>query len=53
VDRLIVATPDRLSRSLIDFAALLEQAGDEGWNLVALDLGVDLSTPLRRVPSPR
>ena len=45
MDRLIVATLGRLSRSLIDFAALQEQAGDEGWNLVALDLGVDLSTP--------
>ena len=42
---MIVATHDRLSRSLIDFEALLEQAGDEGWNPVALDLGVDLSTP--------
>jgi DNA invertase Pin-like site-specific DNA recombinase len=41
----IVAKLDRLSRSLIDFAALLAQAQAEGWNVVALDLGVDLSTP--------
>jgi DNA invertase Pin-like site-specific DNA recombinase len=41
----VVAKLDRLSRSLIDFAGLLEQARREGWNLVALDLGVDLSTP--------
>ena len=30
---------------MIDFAGLVEQARREGWNLVALDLGVDLSTP--------
>jgi DNA invertase Pin-like site-specific DNA recombinase len=36
---------DRLSRSMIDFARLLEQARHERWNLVALDLGVDVSTP--------
>jgi DNA invertase Pin-like site-specific DNA recombinase len=36
---------DRLSRSLVDFAGLLAEAQAGGWNLVALDLGVDLSTP--------
>lgn len=41
----IVAKLDRLSRSLIDFAALLEDAQAQGYNVVALDLGVDLSTP--------
>jgi DNA invertase Pin-like site-specific DNA recombinase len=41
----VVAKLDRLSRSLIDFAGLLERARRESWNLVALDLGVDLSTP--------
>jgi DNA invertase Pin-like site-specific DNA recombinase len=41
----LVAKLDRPSRSLIDFAGLLEQARREGWNLVALDLGVDLSSP--------
>jgi DNA invertase Pin-like site-specific DNA recombinase len=41
----VVVKLDRLSRSLIDFAGLLEQARREGWNLVALDLRVDLSTP--------
>jgi DNA invertase Pin-like site-specific DNA recombinase len=40
-----VAKLDRLSRSLIDFAGLLEQARREYWNLVALDVGVDLPTP--------
>lgn len=42
---LVVAKLDRLSRSLLDFAALMERARAKGWNLVALDLGIDLSTP--------
>lgn len=41
---LIVAKLDRLSRSLLDFAALMERAKREGWALIALDLGVDTST---------
>ena len=42
---LVVAKLDRLSRSLLDFAALMERARKRGWNLIALDLGVDTSTP--------
>jgi DNA invertase Pin-like site-specific DNA recombinase len=42
---LIVSKLDRLSRSLLDFAYLMTTADKEGWNIVALDLGVDLSTP--------
>lgn len=42
---LIVSKLDRLSRSILDFANLVAQAREEGWNIVALDLGVDLSTP--------
>lgn len=42
---LIVSKLDRLSRSLIDFATLLQAAHKSGWNLVALDLGIDLLTP--------
>jgi DNA invertase Pin-like site-specific DNA recombinase len=45
VDGIVVAKLDRLSRSLLDFAGLMERAQAEGWNLVALDLGIDLSTP--------
>lgn len=41
---LIVAKLDRLSRSLVDFAGLMARAQAAGWNLVALDLGIDLST---------
>ena len=44
VGGIIVAKLDRLSRSLKDFASLMERAQNGGWNLVALDLGVDLST---------
>jgi DNA invertase Pin-like site-specific DNA recombinase len=42
---LVVAKLDRLSRSLKDFALLMERAQKRGWNLVACDLGIDLSTP--------
>ena len=45
VDGIAVGKLDRLSRSLVDFAALLAEAQAGSWNLVALDLGVDLSTP--------
>ena len=42
---LIVAKVDRLSRSMVDFTALMDRSSREGWALVALDLGVDTSTP--------
>ncbi len=42
---LVVAKLDRLSRSVVDAAQTMERARREGWNLVALDLGVDFSTP--------
>ena len=42
---LIVAKLDRLSRSLVDFAALMERSRRMDWDIVALDLGVDTSTP--------
>lgn len=44
-EALVVAKLDRLSRSLLDFAGLMERARKRGWSLVALDLGVDTSTP--------
>jgi DNA invertase Pin-like site-specific DNA recombinase len=44
-DVLVVAKLDRLSRSVADFAALLDRAQRKGWGLVALDLGVDTTTP--------
>lgn len=42
---LIVAKLDRLSRSLLDFAQLMQRAQDRRWSIIALDLGVDTSTP--------
>jgi DNA invertase Pin-like site-specific DNA recombinase len=44
-DVLVVAKLDRLSRSLVDFAGLLQRSRREGWGLVVLDSPVDTSTP--------
>lgn len=44
-DVLVAAKLDRVSRSVADFARLLERAQRNGWRLVLLDLGVDTSTP--------
>jgi DNA invertase Pin-like site-specific DNA recombinase len=44
-DTLAVAKLDRLTRSVVDFGQLLEAAKAGGWFIVALDLGVDTSTP--------
>lgn len=44
-EALVVAKVDRLSRSLRDFADILEHGRRKRWQLVALDLGVDTSTP--------
>jgi DNA invertase Pin-like site-specific DNA recombinase len=42
----LVATKlDRLTRSLLDFAALLERAQREGWGLVVIEQSFDLGTP--------
>lgn len=41
---IVVAKLDRLSRSLRDFADIMVKAQARGWNLVALDLGIDLSS---------
>ena len=42
---LVVAKVDRLSRSVQHFASLLERASRSDWAVVALDLGVDMTTP--------
>ena len=44
-DVLAVAKLDRLSRSVLDFSNLLDRATREGWSVVVLDLGVDMTTP--------
>ena len=43
---LMVARLDRLSRSLQDFAEIMALSQKHKWSLVALDLGVDTSTPV-------
>ncbi|MGH3117194.1 MAG: recombinase family protein [Gaiellales bacterium] len=44
-EALVVAKLDRLSRSLLDFVSLMERSRRKRWALVALDLGVDTTTP--------
>jgi DNA invertase Pin-like site-specific DNA recombinase len=41
---LVVAKLDRLSRSVVDFASLIDRAQRRGWSVVVLDLGVDTTT---------
>lgn len=43
-DVLAVAKLDRLSRSVADFARILEDADRQRWHVVCLDLGVDTTT---------
>ena len=43
-DALVVAKLDRLSRSVLDFAAIMETAQAQGWAVVVLDLGVDTTS---------
>lgn len=42
---LVVSKLDRLSRSLLDFANLMQTAKRQGWELVVLDMAVDTTTP--------
>lgn len=44
-DALVVSKLDRLSRSMLDFTAVMAKAQREGWALVALDCSVDTTTP--------
>jgi DNA invertase Pin-like site-specific DNA recombinase len=44
-DGLVVAKLDRLSRSMLDFTAVMAKAQIQGWALVALDCAVDTTTP--------
>jgi DNA invertase Pin-like site-specific DNA recombinase len=41
----VVSKLDRLSRSVLDFASITEQAKRRGWSVVALDVDVDTTTP--------
>src|SRR2546426_4392226 len=42
---LVVAKLDRLSRSMLDFTAMMARATKQGWALVALDCAVDTTSP--------
>lgn len=44
-DVLVVARLDRLARSVIDGARIIERAQRERWQLVIIDVGVDTTTP--------
>ena len=44
-DVLVVAKLDRLSRSVAQGAQVMERAKRKGWSLVALDFGLDTTTP--------
>lgn len=45
-DVLVVAKLDRLSRSTLDFATLLERSRRKKWPIVLLDFGLDMTTPV-------
>ncbi len=42
---LVTSKLDRLSRSVLDFASLMQQAERESWAIVVLDVAVDTSSP--------
>lgn len=44
-DGMVVTKLDRLARSVLDFAAIINRASTESWALVCLDLALDTSTP--------
>src|SRR2546430_7343153 len=48
-DGVIAARLDRLSRSLVGLAGLIEEAKRDGWHLVALDFGPDRKTASGRL----
>lgn len=45
VDGLVVTKLDRLARSVIDFASILQRSSTNGWAFISLDLALDTSTP--------
>jgi DNA invertase Pin-like site-specific DNA recombinase len=48
-DGLVIAKLDRLSRSIVNAANIIGAAQAQGWSLVVLDLGVDLTTAAGRM----
>lgn len=47
-DALVVAKLDRATRSVADLCWLLDLSDKQGWDFIALDLGIDTSTPMGR-----
>jgi len=47
-DALVVAKLDRATRSVADLCYLLDLADKQRWDFIALDLGIDTSTPMGR-----
>lgn len=47
-DGLVVAKMDRLARSVLNAADIAATADAQGWSLIVLDLGMDMSTPAGR-----
>lgn len=47
-DGLAVAKMDRLARSVLNAADIAATADAQGWSLIVLDLGLDMSTPAGR-----
>lgn len=44
-DALVVTKMDRIARSVYNAADVMQAAQEQGWSIVVLDLGMDLSTP--------
>lgn len=42
---IVAAKLDRVTRSVVGLASLIEEAAEHGYNIVALDLGLDLHSP--------
>lgn len=47
-EALVVAKLDRATRSVADLCHLLDLSDRQGWDFIALDLGIDTSTPMGR-----
>jgi DNA invertase Pin-like site-specific DNA recombinase len=45
-DALVALKIDRVSRSVLDFASLVERSDSHGWQLVTLDVPLDPTTPI-------
>ncbi len=48
-DVLVAVRLDRISRSVLDFGAMLERSARHGWSLSLLDMDLDTSTPVGRL----